>query len=202
MDLKIILFSVFIIISISCVTDSKTETKSPLKLESMQHEGILNSGKEPKTSIHELKTQPLDCASVRFKFFPSEQGFYISSIVVLNDLTEIDTIAVLNKEITPWASGEIKIIKEDINFDNACDLIIVDDGSASHGTMSYYYYLFDKMTGQFIENKSLPERTGGVEIDPINKRITVYCSYRDCKGFYKFTHNEFILTEGEFTNEP
>src|SRR5690606_33507314 len=155
-----------------------------------------------KTRNHELKTLPPDCASVKFKFFPSEDGFYIYNIVVLNNSTKIDTLQVHNKKITPWDSGEVKIIIEDINFDNACDLVIVDDGSASHGTMSYYYYLFDKMTGKFIENKSLPERTGGIKVDVVNKGITIYCSYMDCKGLYKFTNNEFVLTEGEYTNEP
>lgn len=199
MNLRIILFTLFIIISISCITDSKT--KAERKTEHIQPDSILDL-KEPETRDHELKTLPPDCASVKFNFFTSEDGFYISNIVVLNNSTEIDTLEVHNKKITQWANGEIKIIKEDINFDNACDLVIVDDGSASHGTMSYYYYLFDKMTGKFVENKSLPERTGGIEVDTVNKGITLYCSYRDCKGLYKFTNNEFVLTEGEYTNEP
>ena len=199
MNLRIILITLFIIISISCITDSKT--KAVRKTEHIQPDSILDLGKEPKTRNHELKTLPPDCASVKFKFFPSEDGFYIYNIVVLNNSTKIDTLQVHNKKITPWDSGEVKIIIEDINFDNACDLVIVDDGSASHGTMSYYYYLFDKMTGKFIENKSLPERAGGIKVDVVNKGITIYCSYMDCKGLYKFTNNEFALTEGEYTNE-
>ncbi len=200
MNLRIILITLFIIISISCITDGKTKAES--KIGPIQPDSILDPVKEPETRDHELKTQPLDCASISFNFFSSEDGFYISSIIVLNDLNEIDTLEVLDKKITRWTRGEIKIIKEDINFDNACDLVIVDDGSASNGTMSYYYYLFDKVTGKFIENKSLPERSGGIEIDTVHKGITLYCSYRECKGFYKFTNDKFVLTEGKYTNEP
>src|SRR5690606_9958693 len=103
--LRIILITLFIIISISCITDSKT--KAERSIEAIQPDSILDSGKEPETRDRELKTQPLDCASVRFNFFSSEDGFHISSIIVLNDQTEIDTLEVLDKKITPWTSGEI-----------------------------------------------------------------------------------------------
>ena len=145
----------------------------------------------------------LMCSKINFKFIAEERKGYLSSLIIYSDSLAIDTIDGLSeKRILLYDNGTISLIKEDYNFDNLCDFIIIDDGSASHGTMSHYYFLYDLTTKKFIEDKSLPHRTPGVEIDKVNKKIIVYCSYKDCKGSYEFIDNKFKLVDGEYTNEP
>ena len=109
--------------------------------------------------------------------------------------------SILTKTTGQYAHSEYKFL--DLNLDGKCDLVVIDVGSATHGGMNHYYYMYHSDTKKYVPHHSLPSFNSGVEIDSSNtNRIVVHCPYRDCTAYYKYSKNAFTLVEGEFFIEP
>lgn len=144
----------------------------------------------------------LQCRKINFRFIKEVGSKHLSKIIVLSDSIIIDTVQIQKNRVDPLKVDDFRIRKEDYNFDNLCDFIIEDIMTVYDGNMKRYYYIFDLETKKFREVKSLQNWIGDVEVDQINKKVTLYCAYKECRVSYKFIDGNFKIVEGEYPEEP
>lgn len=129
------------------------------------------------------------------------KGTIIQDLVPVLGEVPIDTIGISSLKIQN--GGEKDILIMDFNFDGFCDFILPDIGSASHGGMDYYFYLYNTENQNFKHIKSIPKFNGGVKLDIKNHRLKIYCPNSDCFAYYKYQENgTFKLVKGEFKVIP
>jgi hypothetical protein len=182
---KVVFIAFIVILAYTCDSGSDTRAKK-LQL-SDSKEISLRKAFDPK--ITGFRCDSLQVLSIAI-------GNTIEKLIVKLGNQSLDTVSITTGKIPFGAEKDVVIT--DYNFDGFCEFVVPDKNSAARGGMDYYYFLFDTLSRNFIEIKSLPKFIGNFKLDVKNQRVKIYCPDDACFAYYKYENKAFKLVQGEF----
>jgi hypothetical protein len=133
--------------------------------------------------------------SLNFKAI--QAGNKLQKLIIINGILPIDTIDLKDKMLEATIVNDIE--KADLDFDGNCEFIIPDKKTSKLGGMKHYYFIYDAVTKNYIENTSLPSIIHSFKLDIKNQRLKLYCPNEECFAYYKYNkEKKFELVQGEF----
>ena len=108
----------------------------------------------------------------------------------------------IDKNTRKLYDDEYSFIFGDFNFDNNEDLAVCNGRDGGYGAPSYNVYLYNGLSGNFVENESLSKLTEGYLglffVDSKKRQLVAYsksgCCYHETE-FYKVIENKPVLVE-------
>jgi hypothetical protein len=135
------------------------------------------------------------CDSVNF--LATGNDLKNQKLIIRNGNIPIDTMEFMKIKLTEGFESEF--IKADLNFDGNCDFIVPDKNIKKGGCLKHYYFMYDTISQNFIENTTLPSFISSFKLDIKNQRVKLYCPMDDCFAYYKYNADKkFELVQGEF----
>jgi|GEM_PF-7131895 hypothetical protein len=182
---RVVFFAIVVILAYTCNSGSD---KKAIKLKLSENK-LLSSRK-----AFDPKMAGFRCDSLLVQSIPVRNT--IEKLIVKLGALTLDTIAISAYKIPSGAEKDAVIT--DYNFDGFCEFVVPDKNSAARGGMDYYYFLFDTLSRNFVEIKSLPRFIGNFKLDIKNRRVKIYCPDDVCFAYYIFENKTFKLVQGEF----
>ncbi|MFN8255219.1 MAG: hypothetical protein U0W24_05985 [Bacteroidales bacterium] len=186
------LIAVLILVSAFLFSCGNNSEKKAMKF-SLPEKKEMNARKSFNPKLNGFK-----CDSLNIKSLASANK--IKEIYILLGQKLLDTLKLPTQQIPSGAEKDVMVT--DFNFDGFCEFVIPDKMSSRQGGMDYYYFIFDTLSGHFMEIRSLPKFIGGFKLDIKNQRVKIYCPNESCFAYYKFENYSFKLVQGEFKSKP
>jgi len=182
---SVLLSIIFILLISSCTSETKLKAK---RLHSIQWKAFISR------EVYDPTIKGFGCDSLNIKAVLA--GDRMKQILVFLGNYPLDTVLLPSASIPAHAENDVII--SDYNFDGFCEFVIPDKKSAARGGMDYYYFIYDTLNRNFVENTSLPKFIGSFKLDIKNQRVKIYCPDDACFAYYIYENKAFKLVQGEF----